>query len=118
MPFGSPGGDVQCQAMLQVFLNIIVFGMNPQDAVEQPRFASFDFPNSFEPHLRQPRRLCIENRFHKDTGRELSALGYDVQTWPDLTWLAGGVCLVAKDISSGVLAGAADPRRTGYATGW
>src|SRR5690606_33310465 len=30
MPFGTPGGDVQCQAMLQTFLNIEVFGMELQ----------------------------------------------------------------------------------------
>src|SRR5690606_27902192 len=50
MPFGTPGGDVQCQAMLQTFLNMEVFGMEPQQAVESPRFATFSFPSSFEPH--------------------------------------------------------------------
>lgn len=30
MPFGCPGGDAQCQAMVQMFLNIAVFGMDPQ----------------------------------------------------------------------------------------
>src|SRR5262245_64609981 len=34
MPFGTPGGDVQTQAMLQVFLNIRLFGMEVQEAVE------------------------------------------------------------------------------------
>src|SRR5206468_8845257 len=33
MPFGTPGGDVQAQALLQVFLNMMVFDMNPQQAV-------------------------------------------------------------------------------------
>ena len=51
MPFGTPGGDVQCQAMLQVFLNIIEFQIDPQEAVELPRFATFNFPNSFSPML-------------------------------------------------------------------
>ena len=54
MPFGTPGGDVQCQAMLQVFLNINVFGMAPQAAVEAPRFAGYSFPGSFEPHPYYP----------------------------------------------------------------
>src|SRR5207237_7237686 len=40
MPFGTPGGDVQQQAMLQVFLNVTVFGMELQRAVEAPRIAS------------------------------------------------------------------------------
>jgi gamma-glutamyltranspeptidase / glutathione hydrolase len=118
MPFGSPGGDVQCQAMLQVLLNVIIFGMNPQSAVEQPRFATFDFPDSFEPHLHRPKRLCIEDRFPRETGRALSALGHDLEIWPHWTWKAGGVCLISKDLPSGVLTGAADPRRTGYVVGW
>ena len=50
MPFGSPGGDVQCQAMLQVFLNVVEFGMPLQRAIEMPRVWSMNFPNSFAPH--------------------------------------------------------------------
>ena len=37
---------MQIQAMLQTFLNLFVFGMGPQAAVEAPRFASYSFPNS------------------------------------------------------------------------
>ena len=54
MPFGTPGGDVQTQAMLQVFLNIHLFGMEVQEAVEAPRVASYSFPSSFEPHAYHP----------------------------------------------------------------
>ena len=46
MPFGSPGSEVLGQAMLQVFLNQAVFGMDPQSAVEAPRFASYSWPES------------------------------------------------------------------------
>ena len=49
MPFGTPGGDVQTQAMLQVLLNIFQLGMEVQDAIEAPRFATFSFPSSFAP---------------------------------------------------------------------
>ena len=44
MPFGTPGGDVQQQAMLQVLLNITAHGMAPQQAVEAPRVATRSFP--------------------------------------------------------------------------
>src|SRR5262249_11683012 len=43
MPCGTPGGDVQAQAMLQVLLNLVVFGHSPQAAVEAPRFATQSF---------------------------------------------------------------------------
>ena len=71
MPFGTPGGDVQTQAMLQVFLNINLFGMEPQEAVEAPRVASYSFPSSFEPHAYHPGRLNLESRIDKPTGEAL-----------------------------------------------
>jgi len=60
---GTPGGDVQPQAMLQVFLNMAVFEMTPQAAIEQPRFASSSFPGSSDPHTYSPRRMSMERRF-------------------------------------------------------
>ena len=118
MPFGTPGGDVQCQAMLQVLLNIILFCMNPQAAVEAPRFATYNSPDSFEPHSVFPGRLNLEGRFPETTGRALAARGHDIHAWPDWTYLAGAVCAIYLDLERETLAGAADPRRQGYAAGW
>ena len=118
MPFGTPGGDVQAQAMLQTLLNVVVFGLNPQAAVEAPRFATADFPNSFEPHRRLAGRLNLEGRFPSRTGAALAARGHDVQRWPDWTWVAGAMCAIYQDLERGTVAGAADPRRPAYAAGW
>ena len=118
MPFGTPGGDVQCQAMLQALLNIVLFGMNPQAAVEAPRFATYNSPNSFEPHSAYPGRLSMEGRFPEATVRALAARGHEVHAWPNWTYLAGAVCAVYQDLEQGTLTGAADPRRQGYAAGW
>lgn len=118
MPFGTPGGDVQCQAMLQVFLNRVVFGQDLQVAVEAPRFATYSFPNSFEPHDYFPARLALEGRFPASITGELQARGHDVRSWPDWTWLAGAVCAISTDLFPRMHAGAADPRRTSYAVGW
>src|SRR5207249_1218694 len=62
MPFGTPGGDVQQQAMLQVFLNVTVYGMELQRAVEAPRIASRSFPDSFWPHATAPGKVETERR--------------------------------------------------------
>jgi gamma-glutamyltranspeptidase/glutathione hydrolase len=118
MPLGTPGGDVQCQAMLQVFLNIAVFGMEPQAAIEEPRFATYSYPGSFEPHDYHADELRIERRLAAQVGDALAAKGHEVVTWPDWTWRAGGVCAIAIDRARGVLAAGADPRRMGYAIGW
>jgi gamma-glutamyltranspeptidase / glutathione hydrolase len=118
MPFGTPGGDVQCQAMLQAFLNVAVFGMDVQQAVEAARVASFSFPNSFEPHQYYPGRLNVEGAVGRETGNALAALGHEVEWWPERTWRAGAMCMVKLDMKTGLLSGGADPRRPAYALGW
>ena len=113
-----PGGDVQCQAMLQVFLNVAVFGMAPQAAIEAPRFATYSYPGSFEPHEYHADELRIERGLAAEVGDAMAGKGHKVVTWPDWTWKAGGVCTITIDHASGVLAAGADPRRMGYAIGW
>ncbi|HEV8397104.1 MAG TPA: gamma-glutamyltransferase [Vicinamibacterales bacterium] len=114
MPFGTPGGDVQQQAMLQVLLNHVAFDMPLQQAVEAPRVASRSFPDSFWPHVFAPGKLEAERRIPKETRDALTARGHDVVEWPEWEWRAGAVCAVriAKD---GARWTAADPRRGSHA---
>jgi gamma-glutamyltranspeptidase/glutathione hydrolase len=118
MPFGTPGGDVQCQAMLQVFLNIHQFGMDPQTAIEAPRFSTYSAPSSFEPHEADPGVLKIENRIDKATGNALADKGHTVEWWPEITRAAGAVCTILHDREKKRLTGGADPRRMSRAMGW
>jgi gamma-glutamyltranspeptidase/glutathione hydrolase len=110
MPFGTPGGDVQQQAMLQVFLNVTVFGMPPQQAIEAPRVASRSFPDSFWPHPYAPGKVEVERRIAKETRDALAAQGHEVAEWPEWEWRAGAVCAV-KVGAEGTRWGGADPRR-------
>ena len=110
MPFGTPGGDVQQQAMLQVFLNVTEFGMPLQEAIEAPRLASRSFPDSFWPHAYSPGKLEAERRIARDTREALAALGHEVTEWPEWEWRAGAVCAV-KVGPEGTRWGGADPRR-------
>jgi gamma-glutamyltranspeptidase/glutathione hydrolase len=115
MPFGTPGGDVQIQAMLQVLLNVLHFGMEVQEAIEQPRFASYSFPSSFAPFEYYPGRLAVEARIPQATRDALAARGHEVKDWPDWTWLAGSIEAVKTDPATGMIAAGADPRRPAYA---
>ena len=117
MPFGTPGGDVQIQAMVQAFLNVTVFKMNPQAAVEAPRCATHSFPNSFEPHDYHPGRLLLEARIPASVGEALAGWGHGVEWWPEWAWPAGAMCLLVKDLALGTIAAGADPRRPAYALG-
>ena len=118
MPFGSPGGDVQTQSMLQVLLNLAVFDMDLVSAIEAPRFATYSFPSSFEPHEMLPDRVMLEGRFPSATLDALRHLGHDVQAWPDFTFQCGAVCAVLYHGPSGVKIAAADPRRNTGVAGW
>ena len=117
MPFGSPGNDVQPQAMVQVFLNVVLWGMDPQTAVEAPRFSTFSFPASSEPHDYHPGRLNLESRFDRSTVDGLARLGHKVAPWGEIDWHAGAVCAVRVNPENGLLEGGADPRRPCYALG-
>jgi gamma-glutamyltranspeptidase / glutathione hydrolase len=118
MPFGGPGGDLQPQAMLQVFLNHTVFGMSVQEAVEAPRFVTHSFPGSFEPHPYHPGRLDLERGIGERAGGTLEASGHRVEWLADLSIGTAGVCAIAADRERGVLCGGADPRRAARAMGW
>ena len=117
MAFGTPGLDAQVQAMAQVFLNIVEFGMDPQEAIEAPRAISYSFPSSSWPHPYLPGRLNLEGRINEVTANALKSLGHDVEHWPDWTELAGGACAIVVDKERGILQGGADPRRESYALG-
>ena len=118
MPLGSPGNDVQPQAMLQVFLNIHVFGMSPQDAIDAPRFATFSYPRSSWPHPFDPAMMRVEGRIPVETRDALKARGHDVRDWPDWEFAAGGVCTIIKNEKTGIMEGASDPRRPTAVAGW
>ena len=118
MPFGSPGGDVQTQSMLQVLLNLAVFDMDLVSAIEAPRFATYSFPSSFEPHEMLPDRVMLEGRFPVATVDALRRLGHDARAWPDFTFQCGAVCAVLHHGPSGVKIAAADPRRNTGVAGW
>ncbi len=118
MVIGTPGGDTQCQTILQTFLNVALFKMEVQSATEQPRFATFSYPNSFAPHDYHPNLLRIEERVHAQVLEELKSRGHDVMTWPEWAWKAGGVCLILINEKEKTLVAGADPRRESYAQGW
>jgi gamma-glutamyltranspeptidase/glutathione hydrolase len=114
LAISTPGGDNQDQAMLQVLLNIIDFGMSPQAAVEAPRFQSEHFYASFANHEFVAGKLNLENRIPKETVDALSKLGHKVNVAGP--W-SNGSAPVVIEMGGGVLQGGADPRRGRFVNG-
>lgn len=117
MPFGCPGEDAQCQAMVQVVCNLVDFGMDLQAAIEAPRATSASFPWSFHPHVYRPGVLQVEGRIGEPLRDGLAALGHEVEAIADYSSRSAAVCAVRR-LDTGVLEGGADPRRDSYALGW
>ncbi len=104
MLLGGPGGSRIPTAVLQVFLNIVDFGMNPQEAVDAPRFH----------HQWLPDQISVERGFSPDALAALRSRGHDVRQ--DASPVSAVVEVIVKD--GGWLQGAADARRWGRANGY
>ena len=117
MVLSTPGGDNQDQALLQVMLNVIEFGMNPQEAVEAPRFDTQHYVSSFDDHEFLPGSLNLESRVGLKTIQELSQKGHKVKTQSEWGTLSAPTVII-YDPKTGVSSAGADPRRSRYAVGW
>ena len=115
LALSTPGGDNQDQALLQVLLNIIEFGMSPQEAVEAPRFQTEHFYSSFGNHefiARQTESRRPDSQGHRRQDSPRSAISVTVTG----DWSNSSAPTVIK-ISDGVLDGGADPRRARFIFG-
>jgi gamma-glutamyltranspeptidase/glutathione hydrolase len=113
----TPGGDNQDQALIQVLLNVIDFGMNVQEAVEAARFDTLHFVSSFDDHRFNPGVLELEDRIPAKTIEALRSRGHkiDVQTgWAN----ASAPTIIMFKPETGVIEAGADVRRGRYALAW
>lgn len=114
LEMSTPGGDNQDQALLQVLLNIVDFGMSPQEAAEAPRFQTDHFYSSFAFHEFVPGNVNLEGRIAKAAADQLIAMGHKIGLAGD--WSNGSAPTIILK-KNGVLHGAADPRRARFIFG-
>ncbi len=105
--FGSLGGDSQVQALMQGLNNLVVFGMDIQEAVEAPRWSV-----GWEGELR------MEDSISAEVQEALERKGHRVVLVGDWSEEVGGLQGIVVDRARGVLMGGADPRCDAYAVGW
>ncbi|TMK76418.1 MAG: gamma-glutamyltranspeptidase [Actinobacteria bacterium] len=117
LALSSPGGDSQDQQSLQTILNIAVFAMRPQEAVEAPRFNSSHYRESFRNHQFFAGGLQLENRIAPGIVEALGRLGHKVGVIGPFM-MDTGTALAGVDPTHGTLFGAADVRRQRFVVGW
>jgi gamma-glutamyltranspeptidase/glutathione hydrolase len=115
MSLGTPGADMQTQALIQVLLNHLVFDMDIQTAIDQPRFRSQNFPSSFSPHSYSPSTLDLEKELHQSIADRLNKRGYSTNQYD--AWHNHFSAVGAVVIKGGHLYGGADPRESTTAIG-
>ncbi len=113
MAIGTPGADGQVQTIYQVLVNMLDYGMNPQEAVEYPRWRSFvDGQDANWPHS-SANHLQMESRFKNLTIEGLQRRGHSVVRltgWGSI----GSVQVIQIDRDRGVFSVGSDPRRDAY----
>jgi len=102
MVTGAPGGSRITTGVMQVILDVLDFHMNPQDAVDLPRFHQQWMPDV----------LYLQNGFPPPAAEALRAMGYDIKP-------VGSVARVeAIVVNKGTLEGGTDSRLDGKVAGY
>ena len=104
-PFGVMGGFMQPQGHLQVVTDTVDFLMNPQDALDAPRW---QWVGGKEIH--------VEQNFPEAITKELIRRGHDVKVQAEETSFGRGEIIWRND--EGVLVGATEPRADGVVAAW
>ncbi len=113
--FGTPGSDTQPQTQLQFFLNVAEFGLNVQEALEQPTVISNSFRDSYQPH--DVKGMLLTPAMLPQAVKDgLAAKGHrlDIRNVKGV----GSVKAILIDPRTGVLMGGVSPTGDSYVMAW
>ena len=100
------GGFMQPQGHLQVGLSLVQFGMDPQTALDAPRF-----------NWLNDKTVALENAISETVRSELAQRGHDLVPLTENPGFGGGQVIV-RNPESGVYIGGSEPRNDGCVVGW
>jgi gamma-glutamyltranspeptidase/glutathione hydrolase len=116
MVLSTPGGDNQDQALLQLFLNVVEFNMNAQQAVEAPRLQTRHLVSSFDNHAMNPGDLLLDDRIPAEVADDLKRRGHKVGR--RTRWGSGAAPTMIRVTPQGVIEAGADPFGFRYSMAW
>lgn len=100
-PFGIMGGHMQPQAHLQVVSSMIDFHLNPQDALDAPRW-----------HWSEGKKVVVEPEMPLHIVEDLAKRGHDISITHKKGLFGRGQVILRDD--NGVLIGGTEPRADGH----
>ncbi|MBA2247248.1 MAG: gamma-glutamyltransferase [Chloroflexia bacterium] len=107
---GTQGGDAQAQIQMQLIANLVDFGMEPQEAIEAPRWIADGTDGG--------RGVTVEQGFPEGTIAGLATRGHEMTLVDGWNPNAGHAQMILIDPQTAVLKGGADPRADGAALGY
>lgn len=107
LALSTPGGDNQDQSLLQLFFDVVEFGMNAENAVEAPRFQTRHLVSSFDNHAWSRGDLLLDERIPPATVADLAARGHHVGMRS--RWASGAAPVMIRVTPDGVIEAGADP---------
>jgi len=115
LSFAVQGGDTQDQNLLQFFLNVVEFGMTPQQAVEAPNINSYQMRSSFGAHESRPGRMVVATSTSPEVREALKKMGYTLE-FERLT--SGPINAIMFDRRHGTMWGGSSNHGEDYGIGW
>src|SRR3970282_1148290 len=101
--------------LLQFFLNIVEFGMTPQQAAEAPNMNSYQMRSSFGGHDTRPGRMLLADCAPDWIRAELRRMGYTL-AFEDRT--SGPINAILFDRRHGTFWGASSHHGEDYGIAW
>jgi gamma-glutamyltranspeptidase/glutathione hydrolase len=116
LSFGVMGGDMQPQGHVQVLINMIDFGMDPQEAGDAPRWRHDGSSEPTGTPAKGVGTLYLESGFGPEVEAALRGKGHAIEAGNRGGY--GGYQAIRIDTERGVLIGGSDPRKDGAAAGY
>lgn len=116
LTLSTPGGDVQEQSLLQVFLYATIWGMNAEQAVEMPRFQTEHLVESFDNHAMSPGSLLLDERTPPASIQELQKRKHLIEMRS--RYNSGSAPVLVRLLPTGLIEAGADPFYYRSAQAW
>jgi gamma-glutamyltranspeptidase/glutathione hydrolase len=107
LALSTPGADDQEQALVQLMMNVMDYGMNAQAAIESPRYQTRHLVASLDEHAWSVGNLMLDERIPQSVAADLAARGHKVEIMS--RYNNGAAPVMIRLLPGGIIEAGADP---------